>query len=212
MTIRDIANRYLPEDNAHYARVYPLLFIALNVFFLSILVGAGATWYLVTHQPTPLFLALQQNGEKRVIYGARDPNLLPATIIRFATQATVRAYNFTPVDNVNNLQSVRWYFTDNGWSNYLESVTALVERVERDKLFAYGIINGTPLISNQGDLPGLGYSWRVQIPFLATFMSAEEKTQQDYMVLVTIVKVPTYISPQGIGIEQFMMVNLNATI
>lgn len=212
MTLRDLAARYLPEDNVYYARFYPLLFITLNLLFLLILVGAGVTWYLVTHRPTPFFLALQQNGEKRVIYGARDPNLLPATIIRFATQAAVRAYNFSPVNNESNLQAVRWYFTDNGWSNYIESVAPLVQRVETDKLFAYGIVNGTPLISNQGDLSGLGYAWRVQIPFLVTFMSAEEKTQQDYMVLVTIVKVPTYISPQGIGIEQFIMVNLNATI
>jgi len=212
MTLHDLESRYLPEENIGYASIYPWVFILLFICFILILVGTGVTWYLVHNKPIPPYIALQADGEKRLIYGTRQPNLLPSTIIRFATQAAVRGYNFAPIGNVENLQAVKFYFTANGWSHFIEAVTPIVTQVETNKLFAYGIVNGTPLISNQGDLPSLGYSWRVQIPFLVTFMSAEEKTQQDYIVLVTIVRVPTYINSQGIGIEQFVMVNLNATV
>lgn len=212
MTLRDLETRYLPDDNAYYARFYPWVFIALIVLFFLLLIGAGAGWYLIHNRPTPVFYAVQHNGEKRVIYGSREPNLLPQTIIRFATQAAVRAYNFAPIGNDENVRAVRSYFTESGWNNYIQSIVGVVNQAETNKLFAYGIVNGTPVIANQGVLPDLGYSWRVQIPFLVTFMSAEQKTQQLFMLTVTIVRVPTYVNPQGIGIEQFLMVNLNAKI
>lgn len=210
MTLRDLKARYLPEENSYYASFYPAVLIALIIFFILILVAAGITWYLVHNRPNPVFWAIQKNGEKRIIYGTREPNLLPQTIIRFATVAAVRAYSFAPIDNYENLKKVRFYFTENGWNNYINSITSLVEQVETNKLYAYGIVNGTSLIANQGELPDLGYAWRLQIPFLVTFMSGEQKTQQFYMLYMTIVRVPTYINPQGIGIEQFVMVNPNA--
>lgn len=212
MSLRDLEARYLPDDNAYYARFYPLLFLVLSFSFILILVAAGAIWYAIYHKPQSPYFAVQQNGERREIYGSREPNLLPQTIIRFATQAAVRAYNFAPVGNVDNLRSVRFYFTESGWNNYIESITPVVNQVETNKLFAYGIVNGAPVIANQGELPDLGYTWRVQIPFLVTFRSAEQTVQQFYILFITIVRVPTYINPQGIGIEQFVMVNPNATI
>jgi len=155
---------------------------------------------------------VEKTGQKRIIYGTREPNLLRSTIIRFATQAAVRAYHFTPIGNVDYLKTVRPYFTANGWSSYIQAIGGIVDLVEANKLFAYGIIDGTPLIANQGNLPSIGYAWRVQIPFLAISMSAEQKVQEPWMVFVTIIRVPTYISPQGIGIEKFEMVKANAGI
>lgn len=212
MTLRELESRYLPEENAHYATVYPFLFFALIVLFVLTLVGAGAVWYFLHHRPVPTFYAVQMDGEKRVLYASSEPNQLSSTIIRFATQALVRAYNFAPIGNEATLAAARPYFTSGGWDHYLASVTGLIQQVETNKLFAYGIINGTPIISNQGNLPKSGYTWRVQIPFLTTFMSAEEKTQHTYLVTMTIVRVPTYVHPQGIGIDEFYMVSPNATL
>src|ERR1700733_10964176 len=97
MILRDLEARYLPEENVHYVTLYPMLFIALIVSFILALIGAGIVWYFLHHRPTPTFYAVQSNGEKRVIYAASEPNLLPTTIIRFATQALVRAYSFAPI-------------------------------------------------------------------------------------------------------------------
>lgn len=210
MNLRELKKRYLPEENSYYEYFYPLIFIFLILFFILILVGGIATRYFMLQRPSPVFIAVQKDGQKRQIYGAREPNLLPTTIIRFATTAAVRAYNFAPIGNDDTLRAVGPYFTDSGWDNYLAAVKPVINQVETNKLFAYGIVNGTPVISNQGVLPKLGYSWRVQIPFLVTFMSAEQKTQSNYMLTITVVRVPTYVNPQAIGIEEFNMVSLNA--
>jgi intracellular multiplication protein IcmL len=65
---------------------------------------------------------------------------------------------------------------------------------------------GTPVISNQGPLPGTDYAWRVQIPFLVTYQSANVTTRRNYMVIVSIIRVSTIENPQGIGIDQFVTV------
>ena len=67
-----------------------------------------------------------------------------------------------------------------------------------------GVVNGPPVISNQGEIDGV-YSWRVQIPFLVTYQSAQTAEQKKFTVLVTVVRVPTAIDPLGIGIDQFVM-------
>jgi hypothetical protein len=214
MTFRELGTRYLPEENAHYARLYPIVFLVLILTFIVTAVLACVVWYFLHHKPVPPFYAVQKTGEKRVLYASREPNLLSSTIIRFATQALVRAYNFAPIGNEATLAAARPYFTSGGFSHYMNSVSGLIQQVEQNKLFAYGVVNGTALIANQGELPKRGYTWRVQIPFLATFMSAEQKTQHSYIVTMTIVRVPTYIHPQGIGIDEFYMVspNANATL
>ena len=212
MALHDLKARYLPEENVYYEKFYPFLFLVLIIFFILNFIGGVATWYFMRNRLSPTFTAIQANGERRVIYGSREPNLLPATIIRFATTAAIRAFNFAPIGNDNTLRAVGPYFTDSGWDSYLAAVRPVIAEVEANKLFAYGVINGSPVISNQGVLPDLGYSWRVQIPFLATFMSGEQKTERSYILVITIVRVPTYVNPQAIGIEQFNMANINAGI
>src|SRR5436853_142707 len=61
-----------------------------------------------------------------------------------------------------------------------------------------------PFFANEGSEFG-GYYWKVQVPLLVTYQSAELTTQNNFIVSLTIVKVPTQDNPQGIGIDQFVM-------
>jgi len=85
-------------------------------------------------------------------------------------------------------------------------VDRLISTIVQNQLFVNGVVSGPPVISNQGPLPGKGYTWRVQIPFLVTYQSANTTTKRSFYVVITIVQVPTNINPQGIGIDQFVMV------
>src|SRR5690606_23717340 len=99
------------------------------------------------------------------------PNLLPETIIRWASKAAVLAYTFDFVNYNEQVNAVRPYFTNAGWNDYQRSVSSLINTVVQNQIFVYGIISGTPVISNEGVLPNKGYVWRVQIPFLVTYQS-----------------------------------------
>src|SRR5262249_28002432 len=116
---------------------------------------------------------------------------------------TALTFNFA--DYNRQIAQARPYFTTGGWRAYLNSVQGLVTTVVQNQVFVNGVVAGVPVISNQGPLPGKGYSWRVQIPFLVSYLSANGPVRQSNFIVLTVVSVPTNENAQGIGIDQFVM-------
>ena len=201
-TIKDLTSR----DNGFYQRYYHYFIILLMALIVALISSVGFVMYQMLTRPLPAFNAKLSSGETMQLTSFDEPNLLPDTIINWATKAATLAYTFDFVNYNNEIQLARPYFTDAGWQDYLASVNDLISTIVKNQLFVNGVVAGTPVISNQGDLPGRGYTWRIQIPFMVTYQAAEVVTNRRYYVVITIVRVPTSVNPQGIGIDQFVMV------
>jgi intracellular multiplication protein IcmL len=160
----------------------------------------------IINRPLPPYLAIAPGSQKLLIQGSLEPNLLPTTILNWASKAAVTAYTFDFVNYNNQISAARNYFTNAGWQDYQASVRPLITNIVQNQLFVNGVVAGVPVISNQGYIFRQGYVWRVQIPFLVTYQSANAPTMLSYTVILTIVKVPTLLNKQGIGIDQFVMV------
>src|SRR3990167_784184 len=193
------------NSNAFYKDHSQHIIFAIIFAVVILLCIVGILLYQVFHRPMPAFFAVEPNHNEMRLSPYDEPNLLPNTILTWASKAATAAYTFDFVNYRDEIDMTRPYFTENGWGDYLASVQSLLGTVIQNKLFVNGVVAGTPVISNQGDYPGLGYVWRIQIPFLVTYQSANTTSQQNYMVTITIVKIPTTINPQGIGIDQFVM-------
>lgn len=162
--------------------------------------------YQVSHRPEPEFIAHTADGKKTMVLNAFDePNYLPTTLMRWASKAAVAAYTFDFVNYNKQIASARPYFTETGWDNYQSSVQRLISDITQKQLFVNSVVSGVPIISNQGELMGKGYVWRMQMPFLVTYQTSEAATKDNFIVIMTIVKVPTNVDPRGIGIDQFVM-------
>ena len=70
------------------------------------------------------------------------------------------------------------------------------------KLESSAIVYGPPVILNSMVLSGR-FTWRVQLPMLVTFTSANQQTQQRYMITMDIQRVPVVSVPKGIQIKSF---------
>lgn len=173
--------------------------------FATLIVIVAFILYQITHRPLPLFFAKQPNGQTMSLTSFPEPNLQADTILQWATKAATIAYTFDFVNYKKQTVAAKPYFTDKGWRDYSNSINNLVKTIIQNQLFVNGVVTGPPVISNQGQLTA-GYSWRVQIPFLVTYQSANNTSTQNFYVILTIVKVPTNINPYGIGIDQFIMV------
>ncbi|MDR3478910.1 MAG: DotI/IcmL/TraM family protein [Gammaproteobacteria bacterium] len=182
------------------------IIVALIIAMILVLVAVSGILYQVFHRPLPQFRAVSANKQVMALSPYDEPNLLPATILIWASKAAVAAYTFDFVNYNKEIELAHPYFTDAGWTAYQAAIQRVITRVVSSQLFANGVVTGTPVISNQGQLPGHGYTWRVQVPFLVTFQSAEETKTDTYIVVMTIVKVPTSVNPEGIGIDQFQMI------
>jgi intracellular multiplication protein IcmL len=198
---------YLDRDNGFYRAYYPYFLISVIVLLVLFMCTSGVVLYQVTHRPIPSFKATNPAGQTMVLTPFTEPNLLPDTLLRWAGKAAVAAFTFDFVNYNDEFGAARSYFTDAGWSDFKIAVAPTLSTVIKNQLFVTGVVSGTPVIANQGALPGKGYVWRIQIPFLVTYQSANTTSTSSYVVILSIVRVPTTTNPQGIGIDQFVMAN-----
>lgn len=194
------------SDNSKFFRLnYPLVIIALIVSIFIMLGMVIAVLYQVSHKPLPQFNGLALNGKTLPLTSFDEPNYQPATLLRWASKAAVAAYTFDFVNYNKEIAGARPYFTPVGWVDYQDSVSSLISDIAQKQLFVNGVVSGPPIIANEGDIGRNKYGWRVQLPFLVTYQSSEKTSRQDFIVLMTIMKVPTNENPTGIGIDQFVM-------
>lgn len=202
--VTEEAQKYTPDKNAFYRDNYHYFLYGLSVVLVLVLIAVFVTYHLLNTRPLPVFYAKQADGKTMRLTSTTEPNLLPSTIIRFASKAAVGAYTFRFNSAMEQISQVRPFFTKTGWDAFQLSAQSLVKYVVENRLMVSGVVVGTPVISNQGELPGLGYVWRIQIPFLVSFQTENRVSKRRYMISISIVRVPTSINPQGIGIEQFV--------
>ncbi len=181
------------------------LIYALILAMLGLLACAAFVMYQVMHRPDPVFYERMPSGKINVLAPYDDPNYLPQTVLNWAMKAAVASYTFNFANYNESIQAARPYFTAGGWQAYQGAIGNVINRVVKAQLIVQGVVAGVPVISNQGDLPSHGYSWNVQIPFLVTYLSAGESKSKNYYVIMLIVKVPTTINPEGLGIDSFQM-------
>lgn len=195
----------LTSNNDFYRKRYQSVLVALFVEIVIVLLLVVIVLYQVFHRPLPSFSAADANHQRMSLDASTEPNLLSSTLVHWASKAAVAAYTFDFVGYQNQIALARPYFTAAGWQDYQASIQSLLQTITQNQLFVNGVVAGPPVISNQGDLAGRGYTWRVQIPFLVTYQSAEQTSRANYTVIMTIVRVPTTINAAGIGIDQFVM-------
>jgi intracellular multiplication protein IcmL len=205
MKIRELEAKYTPQDNSAYIRFYPWFFYGLMISIVLLLVTASIVFVQVFNRPLPAYYAVQPNGQKMLLEPNMTPSLIAPTIIRFASKAATIAYTFDFVHYEEQITAARSYFTDRGWQEFNGSINRLLSTIVERQLSVTGVVSGTPVITNEGPLPGVDYAWRIQIPFLVTYQSADTTAKRNNVVTVTIVRVPTSVNPQGIGIDQFIV-------
>jgi|SRR5579885_1866624 intracellular multiplication protein IcmL len=206
MALDDIQDRYIARNNDFYRNHYHHVIIGLMVVVVIMMVALGVVIYQIKNRPLPQFNAITPDGKRMLLIPYDEPNLLPDTILRWASKAATVSYTFDFVNYNKQIAAAHPFFTDAGWQDYVRSVSSLISTIVQNQLFINGVVAGTPVISNQGPLPGKGYAWRVQIPFLVTYQSANVTYNRGFYVVLSIIQVPTSLNKQGIGIDQFVMV------
>lgn len=193
------------RHNQYYRQLYPTVMMTLMLMTLFIIAMVALVLYQILHRPIPQFVVRATNNKSMELTAFDEPNYLPETLLRWAKKGAVSAYTFDFVRYNEEILRAAPYFTEAGWLDYRDQVTGLLNVIAQKQLFVNGVVAGTPVISNEGDLSGKGYAWRIQLPFLVTYQSAETTSRQNYMVVMTVVKIPTNVDPMGIGIDQFVM-------
>lgn len=195
-----------PRSNPEYRGQYQKLIWVL-ITAMGILLGLMCLiMYQISHRKEPIFYAEQPNGKTMELTAYTSPTVRSDVLLRWASKAAVAAYTFDFVNYPKQFELARPYFTETGWEDYQRSVERLINVITQNKLFVNGVVVGPPVMTQQGEYPGKGKFWRVQLPFLVTYQSSEQTRQERYTVILNLVEVSPAITPSGVGIDQFIMV------
>lgn len=190
------------RDN--YRRMMTLCLLLL--FTIVALIGFSA--FLYTTRPTPQYFATTPDGKLIDMIPLDQPNLQTNTLLQWATTAATSAYNFNFVNYKQALQEVGQYFTQPGYESFLKALKASnnLEAVKVKKLVVSAVPTGTPVILKKGVIKSTNqFGWEVQMPMLISYQSANDLLKQDILVTLLIVRISTLESPDGVGIERFIV-------
>lgn len=202
------------------------IMFALTLFTMISLASIGVISYLLLFPKPQVFINVITDDDGRVLYSKsgrplmrpmapqEKPVTTRATLLQWATLAVTSINNFTASNYQTSLkEEIPKYFTPEGGQAFLDELesSGILDRVVQDRLILSSVVIGTPVVLKQGMLSyGIfnnKYTWKIQLPLLVTFQAAtRQKTiieKKKYIVTLLVIEMPTWLSPNGIGIQQY---------
>lgn len=192
--------------NDFYRDNYRKVVIALLFCVFIIVTLVASIVYIITNPPEPRYFATTNDGRIMPLIPLEQPNLSDAALLQWANTAAISVYNYNFTDYRQRLQEASEYFTPDGWRAFLDALRASnnLNAVTEKKLVVTAVATKAPTVLERGILMGR-YTWKVQLEMLVSYESPNQTVQQNLIVTMLIVRVPTLSSARGIGIAQFIV-------
>ena len=154
---------------------------------------------------TVQYFATDPQGRITKLQPLSQPVISQEAILSWANQAIVSAYTYNFVSYRGQLQKLSASFTPDGWMQFQDALTKTrnLQTVISQQLIATAVATGAPVIEDQRVIAGR-YSWKISMPVLVKYQSANKNYSQSLVVRVVIQRVPVYTNPKGVGIVQFI--------
>lgn len=134
----------------------------------------------------------------------------PNSLINWAMVAATNAYTIDFYNHEKSLEKISTFFTKDGFIKFKESNQSRLKEIVEKKLITSAVAADSPLILREGHKDG-NYFWEIQIPITVTFQGAMEKTENQWLIVnLLIKKVPNSEMKQGIGIDNFIAMDIPA--
>ena len=189
------------RDN--YRRVMKLLLVMSLVMVVLVLTMA----YLFTHRPDPKYFATTQSGRVLQLVPLSNPMLSTEALLSWASQVAMGTYTYNFANYRQKIQMQEGNFTSDAWQQFLTLLkdTGNIEAIDKRKLNLSAVVSGQPIVVFTGIWEGR-FIWKVQVPLLVTYVGASGPPfQKQYMVMMTIVRVPTVQNINGVAVAQFIV-------
>lgn len=195
--------------NAFYKRLHYLALATLLLTFLVIASLISILLYIFHHPPHPLYFAADNVSRLIQVVPVNVENMTVEQVEAWAVEAVEAAYSYDYINYRSQLQNAQKYFTNYGWSKYMEALIAsnnLIAVTER-KMVGIAEVVGPLKIVAQGILGG-AYAFKFQMPVLVTYsyppFDGKSKFANALQVTVIVQRQPVLQSYKGLGIVQLI--------
>lgn len=196
--------------NAFYRRLHYLALglLALMVVVIGILICVLI--YLTKNPSKPLYFATDTVGRLIHITPLTQPNMSNDELSAWVVEAAQAAYSYDYLNYRSQLQNAQKYFTNYGWSKYMQALQAsnnLNGVIQRQWIGLAKVIE-PPKIETEGMLSG-AYAWKFKVMMLVTYLRPPQYDQatmraDPIQLSIIVQRQPILQSYKGVGIVQMV--------
>ncbi len=157
-------------------------------------------------QPSEVkYFATDPNGKIMKLVSLNQPVQSVNEVLSWATSSITKSYTFSFANWRQELQSSRDFFTPKGWEGFQEALqeSGNLKSVIENKFVTTAVPRGAPVVVGEGYIDGR-YAWKIEVPILVTYQSANKRTTQSLLVEAVLVRRSELEHPKGIGIAQII--------
>jgi len=179
----------------------------LSVLMTMIIIALGLCAilaYQILSTPKAKYYATTKTGNVIPLYSLSMPVVTNKYLLQWASLAVRACYNLDFVNYQKQLKTASGYFTTNGWKALMRAMksSGMLDSLTENKLYINGVVTGPVVVLSQTIEHGR-YRWRVQLPLLVTYTSANESRKASFIVTADIIRVPVLNAEKGIQINNF---------
>ncbi|MBL1148367.1 MAG: type IVB secretion system apparatus protein IcmL/DotI [Pseudomonadota bacterium] len=192
--------------SAHYQAGFKNMLRVVVFESLAILgLVAALIIYMNVSKPHDIYFATTHDGRQIPLVPLNQPNMQTPALLSWAAQAASEIMTFGFNDYQQRFQKSSRHFTPEGWEKFLGAMrrSRIIESVEGTQQIVTAVPRSAPILTGEGLFNGR-YRWLVQLSLLVTYQSGQDKKTTTMTVYLTIERVSTVDSPNGLGISQWI--------
>lgn len=191
---------------------YKKYFGALLLTVLTAIVVIGglvAAFVMVKNQKVEReYFAVDKQGRLTAIVPLGVPFVSDSKLLTWAQQCVTDANTYDFVNYQKQFQQNSRCFTQAGWEQFMAAVERAksLETVKSQRLVAQGVGAGAAVVLRKGLRRGV-YTWEIEQPIIVTYQGGQAgrtSITQRLLVTLTISRIPTFESEEGVGIVQYV--------
>lgn len=180
--------------------------LSIIVLLLVVHLGLMGFAYLqfATRDPAHFFGRLPK-GEIFEIAALDRPNVSNKALLSWVTLAATSTFTFDFFNYKEQLNAMKDYFTATGFENFMASLdaTGVLTTIQDKKLILSAVAIGPAIVLTEEGIDSK-HSWRIQVPLIVRYQSANVDETRTQLVEVLVTQVSTQDAPKGIGISQYI--------
>lgn len=181
---------------------------SLSIIILLLVMNLGlmgfAYFQFATRSPTHFFGSLP-NGDAFEMTALDRPNVSTRALLSWVTLAATSTFTFDFFNYQDQLKAIKDYFTADGFDSFMASLqeTGVLDTIEEKKLILSAVAIGPAIVLTEEGI-GTKHNWRIQVPLIVRYQSANVDETRTQVVEVLVTQVSTEEAPKGIGIAQYI--------
>lgn len=181
---------------------------SLSIIILLLVMNLGlmgfAYFQFATRSPTHFFGSLP-NGDAFEMTALDRPNVSTRALLSWVTLAATSTFTFDFFNYQDQIEAIKDYFTADGFDSFMASLqeTGVLDTIEEKKLILSAVAIGPAIVLTEEGI-GTKHNWRIQVPLIVRYQSANVDETRTQVVEVLVTQVSTEEAPKGIGIAQYI--------